>query len=199
MNDDLDIIFFGDSLTFGYGVSKENSWVYKTSCELNLNFLNKGKNGDTTSAMLVRYNHDVLKYNPSVICIMGGTNDLLCGRKIDYILDNIEIMIKDALDIKSQVIIGIPPIILGDMANDLFCPSSFYTYAEEKLPQLHKSLIELCNKYLVSYIDFYSLQLNHKHLFVDGIHLNSKGNDLMFKDAVKVIKSKFSHRQLQQT
>lgn len=26
MNNHIDIIFFGDSLTFGYGVSKEKSW-----------------------------------------------------------------------------------------------------------------------------------------------------------------------------
>ena len=29
MSNNFDIIFFGDSLTFGYGVSKQNSWVYK--------------------------------------------------------------------------------------------------------------------------------------------------------------------------
>lgn len=188
MNNNLDIIFFGDSLTFGYGVSKENSWVYKTARELKLNYLNKGKNGDTTSAMLARYNSDVLQYHPSTIFIMGGTNDLLCGRNISYILDNIEIMIKDAIDIKAKVIIGIPPILFGDMANDLFCPSSFYTYAEETLAILHEKIIELCDKYSVSYIDFYSLPLDKKNLFVDGIHLNAKGNDLMFKHAIKAIK-----------
>ena len=28
MSDNKDIIFFGDSLTYGYGVQKEKSWVY---------------------------------------------------------------------------------------------------------------------------------------------------------------------------
>lgn len=190
MNDNLNIIFFGDSLTFGYGVSKENSWVYKTSHELNLNYINKGKNGDTTSSMLTRYNHDVLQNNPSIIFIMGGTNDLLCRRSVNYILDNIEIMIKDALDIKSKVIIGIPPIILGDMANNLFCPSSYYKYVEEKLPLLHDGLLKLCSKFSIEPIDFYSVLLNNKELFIDGIHLNTKGNELMFNYATKIIKNK---------
>ncbi|HCW54274.1 MAG TPA: GDSL family lipase [Clostridium sp.] len=197
MSDNLNILFFGDSLTFGYGVSKENSWVYKTSHELKLDYINKGKNGDTTSSMLSRYNSDALQNKPYVIFIMGGTNDLLCGRNVDYILDNIEIMIKDALAINSQVTIGIPPVIFGDMANDLFCPSPFYTYAEDKLSLLHKELIKLCNKYLVSYIDFYSILLNQKTLFLDGIHLNTQGNQLMFEHAVKIIRNTLSRMILQ--
>lgn len=189
MDNNLDIIFFGDSLTFGYGVPKEKSWVYKTAHELQQNYMNKGKNGDTTSAMLARYNSDVLCYEPSLIFIMGGTNDLLCGRDVDYIIDNIEIMIKDALNINSKVIVGIPPVIIGYMANELFCPSSFYGYAEKELHNLHKRLIELCEKYSVTYIDFYSLPLNKEELFTDGIHLNSLGNDIMFKNAVRCFKS----------
>lgn len=190
MNNDLDIIFFGDSLTFGYGVSKEKSWVYKTSHELNLKYINKGKNGDTTSAMLARYSTDALSYKPSSVFIMGGTNDLLCGRDVDYIIDNIEIMIKDALSIKSKVIIGIPPVIIGYMADELFCPSSFYIYAEKELPDLHDRLINLCEKYEVTYVDFYSLPLKKEDLFIDGIHLNPAGNDIMFNNAVKYFKIK---------
>ena len=52
-----------------------------------------------------------------------------------------------------------PPIIFGDMANDLFCPSSFYTYTEETLAILHEKIIELCDKYSVSYVDFYSTKV----------------------------------------
>ena len=52
----IDMILIGDSLTFGYGVSKKNSWVYKLQNEYtNLKILNKGVNGDTTSLMLTRY------------------------------------------------------------------------------------------------------------------------------------------------
>ena len=185
MDNNLDIIFFGDSLTFGYGVPKENSWVYKTARKLQLKYINKGKNGDTTSAMLARYNNDVLCYKPSAVFIMGGTNDLLCGRNVDYIIDNIEIMIKDALNINSKIILGIPPSIIGHMANELFCPSSFYSYAEKQLYNLHSRLIELCDKYLVTCVDFYSLPLNNDDLFIDGIHLNSLGNEIMFKNAVR--------------
>ena len=47
------------------------------------------------------------------------------------------------------------------------------------LDDLHNKLIQLCEKYSISYIDFYSLKLNKENLFTDGIHLNSLGNEIM--------------------
>lgn len=186
MNNHIDIIFFGDSLTFGYGVSKEKSWVYLIANKLNLSYINNGKNGDTTPSMLSRFYSDALKYNPHTIFIMGGTNDLLCGRSISSIIENIEIMIQDSYNINAKVIIGIPPKIIGSMANELFIPSSFYSYAEKSLTQLRDSLILLSHKYKTNIIDFYSLELT-QDLYIDGLHLSSEGNNIMYKEAVKIL------------
>ena len=147
MNHNLDIIFFGDSLTYGYGVPKEKSWVYLTSSELNLININKGKYGDTTPSMLSRYYKDVLQSNPYSVFIMGGTNDLLCGRNVESIIDNIQIMIEDALKLDISITLGVPPKIIGSMANKLFIPSSFYGYAEENLYILREELIAHSKKY----------------------------------------------------
>ena len=70
MSYNIDIIFLGDSLTYGYGVPKEKSWVYLTAKRLNLNYLNKSQNGDTTPSMLSRYYSNVIKYNPAPIAIV---------------------------------------------------------------------------------------------------------------------------------
>lgn len=186
MNNNIDIIFLGDSLTYGYGVPKEKSWVYLAGSELNVNYLNKGQNGDTTPSMLSRYYSSVLKYNPSKIFIMGGTNDLLCGRNVLSITENIEIMIKDALEINAHIILGIPPKIIGSMANKLFIPSSFYGYAEENLPKLRESLISLSKKYNTDIIDFFSIEFNSE-VYLDGLHLSSDGNFIMYKEALKIL------------
>jgi acyl-CoA thioesterase I len=180
MTNSFDIIFFGDSLTFGYGVPKQNSWVYKINQEFSFSSLNKACNGDTTTSMLSRYYNGVLIHNPSKIFIMCGTNDLLLGRSVISIIDNIELMIKDALAINSQIIIGIPPKIIGKMANELFSPSQLYTYAENELLTLKSELIKLCNKYEVKFINFYDMILN-KDIYLDGIHLTSLGHELMFQ------------------
>ena len=187
MNNCLDIIFFGDSLTYGYGVPKEKSWVYMTGDELKINYLNKAQNGDTTPSMLSRYYSSVLKYNPSKIFIMGGTNDLLCGRNVLSIIENLEIMIKDAYSINSNVILGIPPRIIGSMANKLFMPSSFYSYAEKNLFELRTQLICLSNRYKTNLIDFYNINIID-NLYIDGLHLSSEGNEIMYREAIKILK-----------
>ena len=181
MADNFDIVFFGDSLTFGYGVPKQNSWAYKIAHKLYPSSLNKACNGDTTTSMLSRYYNDVIKYNPSKIFIMCGTNDLLLGRSVISIIDNIELMIKDAVNINSKVIIGVPPKIIGSMANELFSPSHLYDYAEKELFTLKNELIKLSKKHNLQFIDFYDLTLNNNDIYLDGIHLTSLGHELMFK------------------
>lgn len=184
MNKHIDIIFLGDSLTYGYGVSKKDSWVYKVQTNINKTSLNKGCNGDTSTGMLVRYYEDVISYSPNKIFIMCGSNDLLLGRTVKSIIENINLMIKDALDINAKVIMGIPPLIIGDIANELFSYSPFYDYAEKNLTILRAEIINLCTNYNLSYIDFYSITLNNNDIYLDGIHLNSLGNDIMYKNAI---------------
>lgn len=187
----IDFIFIGDSLTFGYGVHKEQSWVYNIQRELSLSSLNKACNGDTSTGILSRYYRDVINYSPKNIFIMCGTNDLLMGKKTKDIIDNLELMIKDALNINAKIILGIPPNIIGSMAEKLFMPSSFYNYTEEELPHLQSEIINLCSKYNISYIDFYKITWNKRDLYLDGVHLNSKGNDLMFKSFLKHLSNNF--------
>jgi acyl-CoA thioesterase-1 len=184
MNNNFDIIFFGDSLTFGYGVPKQNSWVHKLTQKLSFSSLNKACNGDTTTSMLSRYYNDVLIHYPHKIFIMGGTNDLLLGRSVNSIIDNLEIMIKDGVNINSEIIIGIPPIIVGQMASRLFSPSHLYSYTESELLNLKYELIKLCINYKIQFINFYDLTLDKNDIYLDGIHLTSLGHELLYKEAL---------------
>jgi acyl-CoA thioesterase-1 len=184
MSNNSNIIFFGDSLTFGYGVTKQDSWVYKLAQKLPFKTLNKARNGDTTASMLSRYYNDVLIYAPAKIFIMGGTNDLLLGRSLPSVLSNIELLVKDGLNINSEITLGIPPKIIGEMANTLFSPSHLYSYAENELLKLGNGLIELCQKYNISFINFYDLIPKEDLFYLDGIHLTYVGHELMFKEAL---------------
>ena len=103
--------------------------------------------------MLNRFYTDVVLNNPKYIFIMGGTNDLLLGRSIDTIIENINLMILDAKKISAKTYIGIPPCIIKDLAERLFMPSDFYTYAEKSLPLLKEALISLCKKHKIQYVN----------------------------------------------
>ena len=185
-------IFIGDSLTFGYGVSKSKCWVeifkkYSSSFNMDFSIINKGINGNTTTDMLNRFTEDVTLFNPKSIFIMGGTNDLLSNRPLNLIVDNIELMLKEALTKTNNIFIGIPPIIIKEDAYRLFMPSSTYDYCENALPKLRENLIKLCNNYKVKYIDFYNLTLNlsSKEIFIDGIHFNEKGHRFFFEEFIR--------------
>lgn len=181
-------VLLGDSLTFGYGVSKQDSWAYKLSLNCNYTIINKGINGDTTISMLDRFYTDVLLNNPKKLFIMGGTNDLLCGKTVSSIIENFSLMLTDIKKNKIETIIGIPPYIMKEKANILFMPSSYYSYCENNLPILRNALIALCNENNLSFIDLYSLTKNNinKNIFIDGIHLNKLGNELILNEFLRL-------------
>lgn len=189
MNKDC-FVFIGDSLTYGYGVNKTNNWVENLNSLQSLNIINKGINGDTTTNMLNRFTEDVISYYPKKIFIMGGTNDFLSNRPLNSVLENIELMLKESLTITKDVLIGIPPIILKEDAKRLFMPSPTYDYCENQLPLLRKSLIDLCTIYNVNFIDFYKITLeNYKsNIFIDGIHLNPRGQTLLLNEFITILK-----------
>lgn len=183
------MILIGDSLIFGYGVDKSKSWVHRLNKEYNINLLNKGINGSTSTDMLSRFTVDVTRNNPSSIFIMAGTNDFLSNRSLISVLENLEIMIKESLYITYDVIIGIPPTIVKEMAYEKFMETDTYDYAIKNLAFLREGIIDLCSKYSIKYLDFYTLTLNNldKDIFLDGIHLTEKGNDIILKEFIKLL------------
>ena len=179
-------VFLGDSLIFGYGVKPKDNWVNKLKTNCDLDIYNKGINGSTSTDMLVRFQGDVLDISPKILFLMAGTNDLLSNRSVTSIVNNIEIMIKDAVSNNIEVYIGIPPNIIPEMANKLFMRCDTYDYCKESLSLLRNELLNLCNSYSLKYLDFYSLTENTSelsNLYLDGIHFNPEGQSLLFEKA----------------
>lgn len=190
MNIRIDTAFLGDSLTFGYGVKKEYCWVSKIINYYNLNAVNKGINGDTTPSMLSRIDKDIFSYKPKSIFIMGGSNDLLLERSINSITENIKLMIIDSLKVTSNVIIGIPPYIISSMAYNMFSEYLYYDSVNEKLNVLKNNIIELCFAFNIKYLDFYSITLNKADMYLDGVHLNTEGHNLLFNASIPYFNNK---------
>ena len=76
------IVAFGDSITFGYGVSKKCTYTrrlesFLPQCYPSVNWKieNSGVNGDTTREALERIQKDVLDYHPNIVFILFGSND----------------------------------------------------------------------------------------------------------------------------
>ena len=70
------LVLFGDSLTYGYGVFKiDNIASLIQNRFKKLSVINSGVNGDTTREALKRLNRDVISFSPVIATILFGSND----------------------------------------------------------------------------------------------------------------------------
>lgn len=172
----MKVVAIGDSITYGYPYTMNDSWVRLTSDKLNLNIINQGVCGDLTRDMLERFSEDVLSLNPTHVIIMGGTNDAFCDLTVDEISRNISKMVKQSI---FQNIIPI-----------LALPIPCQEVKEEKTLSSYRDWIRCFAAYKkVGLLDFYSQMLKsdgriENKVLIDGVHPSLKGYDLMMKLAV---------------
>jgi len=91
------IVFFGDSITAGYGLSLDEAYpalIQKRIDNLGLNFVvkNAGVSGDTTAAGLRRLNW-VMKEEPAIFVLALGANDGLRGIDLNETRSNLVKMV----------------------------------------------------------------------------------------------------------
>ncbi|MCU0666403.1 MAG: GDSL-type esterase/lipase family protein [Candidatus Omnitrophica bacterium] len=71
------IVCFGDSVTFGYGVEEKDSYPAQLARMLNKPVINSGIDGNTSSDALNRIEEDVLSKDPYLVVVEFGGNDFL--------------------------------------------------------------------------------------------------------------------------
>lgn len=175
----MKLVCIGDSLTYGYGVSSKFSWVELLKTHFNMDVINKGINGDTTSGILSRSYRDVICEKPNYVIIMAGTNDILMDYPLMLIKDNIELLIKEAKENNIIPIVALQPPIIGELAKIYWDSEINY----EKVNLNLSAYITWLKSLKVTFINFYDQFLNKnniKSLYSDGIHPNAEGHKLMF-------------------
>jgi len=70
------IVCLGDSLTYGVGASKGLDFPSRLAEITGIEVINSGVSGNTTADALARLEADVLEYEPDVVLITLGGNDL---------------------------------------------------------------------------------------------------------------------------
>jgi lysophospholipase L1-like esterase len=84
-NDQNAVVFFGDSITQGWGSLAQDF--------PNLKVANRGISGDTTRGLLTRLQSDVLDVHPRAVSILIGTNDLDQGAEPQLVADNLKTIV----------------------------------------------------------------------------------------------------------
>ena len=111
------ILVFGDSLSAGYGIARDDSWVNLLQQELNkshpqFKVVNASISGETTSGGLRRIGKALQQHTPAIVVIELGANDGLRGTSIKETEANLSAIISKSRKAKAKVLligIRIPP------------------------------------------------------------------------------------------
>lgn len=191
----IKITCIGDSLTFGYGVSKDKKWIdilKKTLPQYEIS--NKGVNGDTTSGVLSRFYKDVILNKPSKVIITIGSNDFLTGRTVDSAFDNLKLLIKEARENGIDTFIGIEPLICADLAKEYWCSYLDYSIINSKISLYRYKILNYCKENNLDFIDFYDLfenlssKLDDHNMFLDGLHPKENVHKIMAEEVIKKLR-----------
>lgn len=190
----IKITCIGDSLTFGYGVSKDKKWIDILAKELpQYEVLNKGVNGDTTSGVLSRFYQDVILNKPEKTIITIGSNDFLTGRTVDSAFENLKLLIKESRENGIDTFVGIEPLICADLAKEYWCSYLDYSIINSKISLYRYKILNYCKEEIIDYIDFYDLfenlnsKLENHDMFLDGLHPKEEIHKIMAKKVIEII------------
>jgi lysophospholipase L1-like esterase len=99
------VVFFGDSITQGYGVLPEESFPAQTAKALGVPFLNAGVPGDTMSAGLARMARDVSAHRPRLVVVEFGGNDFLRRVPVEETLRSLDAIVGTLIHEGAMVVI----------------------------------------------------------------------------------------------
>lgn len=168
------ILAFGDSLTAGNGVSKEQSYPAKLSEFLLTEVINEGVSGELSEQGLVRLALVLEKYKPDILILCHGANDILRKRDLVKARKNVLEMVKLA---KSKgvfvLLVGVPTYEILSFKTASF----YYDIAKEEDIQLEDKALEKI--------------MGDDTLKSDQVHPNAEGYALMARKMAELISSNY--------
>ncbi|HZJ76847.1 MAG TPA: GDSL-type esterase/lipase family protein [Oscillospiraceae bacterium] len=189
----MEVICIGDSLTFGFKMSRKNSWPQIVGKDLEIKVKNKGVCGDTTAGMLSRFGRDVVDEKPSYVMIMGGSNDLMFQLPESTIYSNLATMVYQAYHYRIQPIIGVPMPIIPSVAEQNFDPADDMKEVNKKIILLRNWILYFAHKQQMDVVDFFDVfydpisKKGKKDLYTDGVHPTKEGSRQMAQKAIETI------------
>ena len=165
------VLALGDSLTEGYGVTKEQAYPARLEAALRKKYpdvtvINAGISGSTSASGESRFKWQ-LKNKPDVLILALGANDGLRGLPVKAMRDNIEKVI--ALAQQNRV-----TVILAGMKIPM-------NYGEDYRRSYEKVFTDLGKKPGVIFVPFLLEGVGgHPELNIsDGIHPNPRGHEIV--------------------
>ncbi|TWH49473.1 GDSL-type esterase/lipase family protein [Sporomusa sp. KB1] len=171
---------FGDSITHGGGAISYSPADFDYSYQTYLNFpaVNLGKSGDTTAAMLARFDQDVLPFKPKYLLILGGTNSLRGGVPAAQVITELTgIRDKCLTNGIRPIFLTLPPIN-PDAIADVFHEETVNNWREE-FDAVNQFIRQ--QRYFID-LEPHFLDSNRElpdYLAIDGLHPDIEGKKLI--------------------
>lgn len=183
------IILFGDSITAGYKHGEINVILNDKIRHLlpyEAEIINAGIPGDTTSGAMKRVMDHVVGYEPDMVTVFFGTNDVAALSGIS--LAQYETNLMNLVEVigSDRVILLGPPF-----ANQVL-------YQQERpllrLNQYNQAARRVAAYYELPYIDMLSVMTDAErpvdYLQADGLHFSTTGYDLLARVIVEQLKGR---------
>lgn len=178
------ILFFGDSLTAGYGLSEEQAFPALVEKELNETFngkyevINAGLSGETSAGGKSRIDW-VLQKPVDILVLELGANDGLRGLPLSQTKDNLQAII-DKARAKNQ---NVRVIIAG-----MEVPPNLGEEYASAFRKIFPALAEKNNAALIPFL-LDGVAGNKQLNLPDGIHPNPEGHRIVAKNVLDVLET----------
>ncbi|HEY4368473.1 MAG TPA: arylesterase [Steroidobacteraceae bacterium] len=174
------ILVFGDSLSAGYGVDVDATWVTLLGKKLasqgyGYRVVNASVSGETTGGALTRLPRALQLHHPAIVIFELGGNDGLRGLPVRQMRGNFEAMLNQASAA------GAKPMLIGMRMPTNYGPA----YAD----QFHALYGELANKFSAPLVDFLleGVALNPTLMQSDGIHPNAQAQPILLNNVWPIL------------
>ena len=180
------LLIYGDSISAGYGMSKEKQWSVIlqdiiSKDNLKINVINSSVSGETTSGGLARISQIIKSIKPDYLLLELGGNDALRGYPPRQIAANLAEIIKIAESANTKVLlmqIRIPPNY-GSRYQKAF-ESIYSNIASETSATLIPFMLE-------------EVALNEELMLPDGIHPKASAQPLIADYVYRQLKPLLNH------
>ena len=169
------ILVFGDSLSAGYGIARDDSWVTLLQQQLakshpQFEVVNASISGETTSGGLRRIAKALQQHRPAIVIIELGANDGLRGSPIAETENNLNQIIRQAQKTNAKVVLlgmQLPP-----------------NYGLDYAKRFHALYPKLAQRHNIALVPFMLDGIVAEQFQADNLHPNAAGQPAILRNVL---------------
>lgn len=173
------ILVFGDSLSAGYGIARDDSWVNLLQPELKNNYpqygvINASISGETTAGGLRRIAKALQDHHPAVVIVELGANDGLRGSAVIEMERNLNGIIEQVQKSNAKVLLlgmQLPP-----------------NYGLDYTRQFRTLYPRLAKRHRVALVPFMLEGIAPEQFQADNLHPNAAAQAQVLRNVLKILK-----------